>query len=118
MHSLLRALVAMAAVLMSSAPSFAQCSPRELALWKNAQIAMSEQRWLDFTAYTNQISVPCQREIVQGMSPNPNPNPYVVNQMQCRSLWDRYNQCRNEFNKRVAACGRPIYTCVTPTCSR
>jgi hypothetical protein len=90
MHSFLRALVAMAAVLMSSTPSFAQCSPRELALWKNAQIAMSEQRWLDVTAYTNQISLPCQQEILQAMNPNPNPNPYVVNQMQCRSLWDRY----------------------------
>jgi hypothetical protein len=115
MYSLLRALVAMAAVLMSSAPSFAQCSPQELALWKNAQIAMLEGRWLDYAAYTKQISVPCQREI---LSPNPNPNPYGVNQMQCRSLWDRYNQCRNEFNKRVAAGGRPLYTCVTPTCTR
>jgi len=118
MHSLLRAFVGMAAVLMSSAPSFAQCSPRELELWKNAQNAMSQQRWLDVTAYTNQISVPCQYKILETINPNPNPNPNIVNQMQCRSLWDRYNQCRNEFNKKVAAGGRPIYTCITPTCTR
>jgi hypothetical protein len=113
MHSLFRALIAMAAVSMSSAPSFAQCSPQELALWKNAQIAMAELRWRDYTAYTNQISVPCQNKILEEVYRANGANP-----MQCRSLWDRFNQCENEWRKRVAAGGQPPYTCVRPTCTR
>jgi hypothetical protein len=114
MRSLFRGLIVMAVVSMSSSPSFAQCSPRELALWKNAQIAMSEGRWFDYTGYTNQISYPCQMKILEGMNPSFN----GTNNMQCRTLWDRFNRCRNEFNKAIAAGGKPIYTCVTPTCSR
>jgi hypothetical protein len=116
MHSLLRALLALAALSLSSAPSFAQCSPRERALWRDALTAASQLRLGDYTAYVNQISIPCQNLIVAEM--NGEGGPYPANQMQCRMLWDQFDRCQKDFNYRVAAGGRPMYTCRRPTCTR